>query len=143
MTQELDPKALRKVAEQATPGPWKASTHSVYKSDDSHAVDSVESDENTVISQLGCGCCDVGLEISKPDTAFVTTFDPTTILALLTQLEQAEKNADTYQTLYEQRAESLEQAEAQVARVREMKEGQLCSHCLSEVESVLDGEPNG
>ncbi|ALG28034.1 hypothetical protein AOZ07_02825 [Glutamicibacter halophytocola] len=37
---------------------------------------------------------------------------------LLDRLEQAERNADTYQTLYEQRAETLEQAEQAVARVR-------------------------
>lgn len=39
---------------------------------------------------------------------------------LLSRLERAEKNADTYQTLYEQRAESLEQAEQAVQRVLAM-----------------------
>jgi len=42
--------------------------------------------------------------------------------ALVEQLAQADKNADAYQTLYEQRAESLQQAEAQVARVREQRD---------------------
>lgn len=42
------------------------------------------------------------------------------LAVLLSRLEQAEMNADTYQTLYEQRAESLEQAEQAVQRVRAM-----------------------
>ena len=63
---------------------------------------------------------------------------------LLSRLEQAERNADTYQTLYEQRAESLEQAEQAVQRVREMsahrKEIRLDYVGLIDLDRALDGD---
>lgn len=87
---------------------------------------------------------------------FIATFDPPTVLALLSRLEQAERNADTYQKLYEQRAESLEQAEQAVTRVREVLggypneahgescEGSYCSNCLiGDLHRALDGDTRG
>lgn len=91
MTDNLDLTQLRMVAEKATPGPWKAETHCNYTDDKYHAVYSVDSADSVVIAQLGCGCCDVGLEVSKPDTAFVITFDPTTVLALIERIVRAEQ----------------------------------------------------
>ena len=82
---------LRKIAEAATPGKWSTETHCAYEGDDDHAVYDVHSEKVQVISQLGCGCCDVGLEVTKPDAVFVTTFDPPKVLALVSRLEQAEQ----------------------------------------------------
>lgn len=61
-------------------------------------VDQVEwlQRKNSVLADLG----KASHEWNKKNRAEMTT-----------RLEQAEKNSDTYQTLYEQRAESLEQAE--------------------------------
>lgn len=56
------------------------------------------------------------------DGSPLMTVPPEVIREVLSRLEQAERNADTYQKLYEQRAESLEQAEQAVARVRELAE---------------------
>ena len=67
---------------------------------------------------------------------------------LADQKRQAERNADTYQKLYEQRAESLEQAEHAVARVREFSD-QLRGYCspygvahdyAKQLDRALDGD---
>lgn len=50
------------------------------------------------------------------DGEHIDIVTPPTVLDLLSRLEQAERNADTYQKLYEQRAESLEQDEQAVDR---------------------------
>lgn len=116
---------LRKIAEQATPGPWKAETHCAYTEDKYHAVYSVDAGDSPVISQLGCGCCDVGLEVSKPDAAFVTAFNPDTVLALLNRLEQAERDRvklrhrlDAMRRQRDGYRHQLRKTEQRVARVR-------------------------
>lgn len=120
---------LRKIAEAATPGPWKAETHCAYTEDKYHAVYSVDAGDSPVISQLGCGCCDVGLEVSKPDAAFVAAFNPEAVLALLSRLEQAEQDRDKLRNrldaMRRQRdgyRNQLRKAEQQVTRVRELHE---------------------
>jgi len=127
MTQELDPKALRKVAEAATTGPW--------------VLDG--------FAEGGCseGCCEeytrlsvysvtnqgevVASEVRAQRNAdYFDAFDPPTVLALLTQLEKAV---------------------AQVARVREAAES-MRDHsgdflirrddAAWRILRALDGEPN-
>lgn len=99
MTQELDLKVLRKVAEQATPGEWEVfdpnegSGHSplwCVANDEFHNPSGDEESEWVAVE------VHVG---DKADADHIATFDPPTVLALLTQLEQAQ---------------------AQVARVREV-----------------------
>lgn len=107
-----DLKELSRIAEAATPGPWETlggqgpfGTHAVcHRMEQGTLVEIAYRDAH----------------FDKTNATHIATFDPPTVLALLTRLEQAEKNAETYQTLYEQRAESLEQAEQAVQRVREV-----------------------
>lgn len=99
---------MRRIAEAATPGPWEIDGPVNPGPDDTLALHNNDGGAIAYVQPLW------------DDAEFIATFDPPTVLALLSRLEQAEKNADTYQTLYEQRAESLEQAEQAVARVREL-----------------------
>ncbi|KUM31608.1 hypothetical protein AQ436_00260 [Arthrobacter sp. EpRS66] len=152
MSEDLE--ALRKIAESATPGPWTAETHCSYTDDKYHAVYSVDAGDSPVISQLGCGCCDVGLEVSKHDIAFVTAFNPETVLALLSRLEQAEldrvKLRNRLDAMRRQRdgyRNQLRKTEQQVARVREVlsdwdtDEDSKGLHF--DVERALDGDTRG
>lgn len=153
---------LRKVAENATPGPWIA--HELggepgywwvwqeSKLPYYGGVAEVAGRDPGIICypEISGGHGDDDQD--RIDAEFIATFDPPTVLALLSRLEQAEKNADTYQALYEQRAKSLEQAEAQVARVRDLateaNEALLRTNIRSDgmylsqkILRALDGEP--
>lgn len=115
---------LRKIAEAATPGPWVACSEG---DPDGTRRYTVNPDR-----ELGTDVCAMGYDVAgSANVEFIATFDPPTVLALLNRLEQAERNADTYQKLYEQRAESLEQAEQAVARMREAATA-MANHSLPE-----------
>lgn len=60
--EELD--RLRQLHEQASPGPWEIRPHENPESASQrgYAIDSITNPEQIVIGQLGCGCCDIGLE---------------------------------------------------------------------------------
>lgn len=84
---------LRNIASAATQGEWKAQTYEDGSYDNFHTVRMVESDEGIeVITQLGCGCCDVGLIVSEADANFLETFHPQRVLALLTELEVLDRS---------------------------------------------------
>ena len=102
---------LLKIAEAATPGPWE------------------------VMDPSGCASWIaakrpsrkfVGKGMSEQDAEHIATFDPETVLALLSRLEQAEQDAYGFREGYEilkraliKQGERLEQAEQAVQRVRE------------------------
>lgn len=76
---------LRKVAEAATPGPW--------------IIDSLESGEHGVFVEegnpdyrkLGCASAIVASHLVGKNAEYLEAFDPETVLALITRLEQAER----------------------------------------------------
>ncbi|WP_141360701.1 hypothetical protein [Glutamicibacter uratoxydans] len=104
---------LRRIASEATQGEWKAPKHE-YASADEYAVDRVKSSEGIeVIGQLGCGCCDVGLEISEADAKFLETFHPQRVLALLAELEKLDSS-------FLMERDQRKHAEEQVKRVKRL-----------------------
>ena len=110
---------LRKIAEAATPGPWGLWNPAV---GESHIAIANKVAWRSVVSATGF--VDDEFIPHWADANHIATFDPPTVLALLSRLEQAE---------------------AQVARVREIAKADLKCPCCSGYEEILrtlDGEPN-
>ncbi|MGP5023195.1 hypothetical protein ACTXIU_16610 [Glutamicibacter arilaitensis] len=133
MTINLD--ELRKIAEapDVRPGPWH-----VYDRGIGYEVH----DENDY--ELTGGMRET---FDKADAEHIATFDPPTVLALITRLEQAEQDRvklrnrlDAMRRQRDGYQNQLRGAEQQVARVQELREGQLCGHCADEVQDALEGE---
>ena len=84
----IDLSALRTLAEAASPGPWAIEPHPYGNSParSIHVADR-DADEFPVVSQLGCGCCDVGLDADAEDLAYIAALNPATVLRLLDALE--------------------------------------------------------
>ena len=58
-------------ANAATEGPWEVKPYNGWH-DASDEIDSfVGPSDATIVEQLGCGCCDVGLEVSPTDAEFI------------------------------------------------------------------------
>jgi len=144
MIQELNPQALRKVAEAATSGPW--------------VLDG--------FAEGGCseGCCEeytrlsvysvtnqgevVASEVRAQRNAdYFDAFDPPTVLALLTQLEQVELERDEWRGRFDGAETSRIADEQAVARVRELiaiHKGTRFNYIFIEnLETYLDGETRG
>lgn len=100
MTINLD--TLRKTAEAATPGPWEMR-------EESPQMDG----RNFTLRVHG----KAGIRMSahcygfSSDPEFIATFDPPTVLALLSRLEQAEQDRDKFRDAYSLQAQELEQVE--------------------------------
>lgn len=125
-----DLKELSRIAEAATPGPWEC----------------VEGDEAFGLgSPVGCLTWDdhSGEVFKKEDAEFIATFDPPTVLALITELETFRRRLDAMRRQRDGYRNQLRRAEQQVALVRELREGQLCGHCADEVQDALDGDGRG
>ena len=84
----IDLTALRTLAEAAAPGPWAIEPHPFGNSParSIHVADR-DADEFPVVEQLGCGCCDVGLDADAEDLAYIAAANPATVLRLLDALE--------------------------------------------------------
>ncbi|MQP51172.1 hypothetical protein GEO19_22475 [Escherichia coli OP50] len=85
-----DLKELRKIAEAATPGPWEWDEPSKdeWPMEDQSLIQS-EGDE-PILS--GWGYDASGTLAEDVDRTHIATFDPPTVLALLSRLEQAEQD---------------------------------------------------
>lgn len=139
---------LRKIAEQATPGPW--------------VLDG--------FGEGGCseGCCEeytrlsvysgtnqgevVASEVTAlRNAAYFDSFDPLAVLALLSRLEQAEQDSDKLRNrldaMRRQRdgyRNQLRRAEQQVARVREVLEYRKANSAVArDGLRALDGDGRG
>ena len=209
MTQELDLKELRKVAEAATPGPWHWSgntknnqlylatwikgagrcqvmdfvrwgMHSAaprFLDDESLMMQSAKDlvvyevarnqglPDETPSNDPRVYRQDI-VDVRHPNARFLAAANPEVILALLTQLEQAQLTVERAKAVValEKRNKGIFaaraiKAEAQVARVRDMAEemgeaigfdrlvhGQEAEYPVSyfrdKLEETLDGEPN-
>ena len=59
-------------ATAATEGPWKVKPYGGRREESDDEIDSfVGPSEATIVEQLGCDCCDVGLEVSSTDAEFI------------------------------------------------------------------------
>lgn len=77
---------LRKIAEQATPGPWEAKQTPIH-------TPSGEGGDYYVSCPTGIDVASAvgsSYEQEEPDALHIATFDPPTVLGLLTRLEQVE-----------------------------------------------------
>lgn len=174
MTQELDPKKLRAIAEAATPGPWEAveetstwmlkqgddpltdcdpcsqgespikvETYDSWTADNGYVFDATinhthHAEAHQVSPVTGNYDYEEGGILEERDVQFIATFDPPTVLTLLSRLEQAEQAlgaaerqiaARTGETAAERIWRNrAEQAEQQVARVREFSRKMLQPH---------------
>lgn len=167
---------LRKSAEAATPGPW---TLEYENSDDWEAGINDGDYPYTIHGPRNCSFdnwADKSIvqdslnrvtEISEmvdADAEFIATFDPPTVLALLSRLEQAEQALDATERQVVARsgetdAERIwrgraEQAEQAVARVREVirqydpdhltcmcnSDGDCCKCTVADFQEALDGK---
>lgn len=110
MTQELDLHALRKVAEAATPGPWIA--HEAGEEPGNWWVwqesklpyyggvaEVVGRDSGTICYPEISGGHGDG-EGERLDATHIATFDPPTVLTLLSRLEQAEQAVQRVRELH-------------------------------------------
>lgn len=52
---------LRELHEQASPAPWEIKPYIEGPDPNNRVIDSIVNPEEHIISQLGCGCCDIGL----------------------------------------------------------------------------------
>lgn len=97
MTENLD--ELRKTAEAATPGPWRWSPEESHWGDCGPNLETVErgpvyadGSQGALLEVIGSWGHDAnGISVADEDKDFIATFDPTTVLALLNRLEQAEQ----------------------------------------------------
>lgn len=144
MTINLD--TLRKIAEQATPGPWEI--------DNLDRV--VRTPDRGIVHDDSCA----GSEewSANTDAPFIATFDPPTVLALLSRLEQAEQDRvklrnrlDATRRQRDGYRNQIRKAEQQVARVREFSD-QLRGYCspygvahdyAKQLDRALDGDTRG
>ncbi len=82
----VDLAALRALAQEATPGPWRdAKTMGAIVSDDPGAIQ-YRGEDNL----CGYGGALVGESIERPDRAFIASCDPQTVLALAEAVEAAQ-----------------------------------------------------
>lgn len=139
MTQELDLARLRKVAEAATPGPWEVYDRGIgYEVHDANGC------------ELNGGMRET---FTEADANHIATFDPPTVLALLSRLEAAEQELARIRPLFDNLSREYPKecnkrvaAEKVVARVREVATGDPTEYGWSEamlaVLRALDGESN-
>ena len=74
---------IRKQADAATEGPWEVKPYYDGAPEGTDHVNSIVGPRQAIIiEQLGCGCCDVGLNVEHADAEFVT-HARTTVPALL------------------------------------------------------------
>lgn len=75
-------------ANAATPGPWEVKPYDGWHKESDNEINSfVGPDATTIIEQLGCDCCDVGLEVTPADAEFIAAAR-TDVPALLDALEK-------------------------------------------------------
>ena len=78
---------IRKQANAATEGPWEVKPYKGLAEDGDYVDSIVGSSQESIVYQLGCGCCDIGLEVAHPDAEFIAAAR-TDVPALLDALEK-------------------------------------------------------
>ena len=78
---------IRRRADAATEGPWEVKPYKGLAEDGDYVDSIVGSSQESIVYQLGCGCCDIGLEVAHPDAEFIAAAR-TDVPALLDALEK-------------------------------------------------------
>ena len=81
---------IRKQANAATEGPWEVKPYKGLAEDGDYVDSIVGSSQESIVYQLGCGCCDIGLEVAHPDAEFIAA-SRTDVPWLLEQVELRDK----------------------------------------------------
>lgn len=145
---------LRKIAEAATPGPWTV----MDVNDTGEGVNFIDVHQDgkswEVVSRRLPDRHDDRDQMSA-DATHIATFDPPTVLALITRLEQAERDRvklrnrlDAMRRQRDGYRNQLRRAEQQVARVRDLsaylkKLAPGDKHYAELIDRALDGDGRG
>lgn len=121
---------LRKVAEAATPGPWQWGPERSHWGDCGPNLETVErgplyedGSQGAAAEVVGSWGHDAnGISVEDHDKAFIATFDPPTVLALITELETFRRRLDAMRRQRDGYRNQLRKAEQQIQRVRELHE---------------------
>lgn len=82
---------IRQQADAASSGPWEVKPYYEGAPEEANYVNSIVGPSQAIIiEQLGCGCCDVGLDVKHADAEFIAA-SRTTVPALAAALEKVLK----------------------------------------------------
>lgn len=88
---------LRELHEQASPAPWEIEPYIEGPDPNNRVIDSIANPEEHIISQLGCGCCDIGL-ISASMANFELTVEARNALpGLLDHIDKLTRRLEIYE----------------------------------------------
>lgn len=154
MTHELDLKELRKVIEAGvTPGPWET----VINCDDEDLPETVAVGSGEYLASGGANyrANDLILEVDTSSyeegheldevlrrAKFIATFDPPTILALLTRLEQTEAAVARVREVLEHHTFVADDKYGDLAASQYYGDSELEAVAAKSITRALDGEPN-
>lgn len=68
---------LERLKTEGTPGPWECQSKGYENAPEEHHEICAAGDGPTVVTQLGCGCCDYGLEAKPADIQMIVTLSRT------------------------------------------------------------------
>lgn len=88
---------LRELHEQASPAPWEIEPYIEGQEPSNPVIDSVASLEGPIISQLGCGCCDVGLESNRLANFELTIEARNALPGLLDHIDRLTRRVEIYE----------------------------------------------
>lgn len=128
----IDKQALREVAEKATPGRWE-----YYPGNTSieYNVNSMDEDQGSIV-YVDSG--DFTQKQTDLNGAFIAAANPTTVLALLDELEAEQRISSTWRKTAESNREKLEAAEKRIA-VLEASHGKL-REAMAGIHNTIRGE---
>lgn len=134
---------LRKIAEQATPGPWTV----MDVNDPGEGVNFIDVHQDgkswEVVSRRLPDRHDDRDQMSA-DATHIATFDPPTVLALITELETFRRRLDAMRRQRDGYRNQLRKTEQQVERVREFLEYRKANSAVArDGLRTLDGDGRG
>lgn len=88
---------LRELHEQASPAPWEIEPYIEGQEPSNPVIDSIASLEGPIISQLGCGCCDVGLESNRLANFELTIEARNALPGLLDHIDRLTRRVEIYE----------------------------------------------
>ena len=92
---------IRRQADAATEGPWEVKPYKGLAEDGDYVDSIVGSSQESIVYQLGCGCCDIGLEVAHPDAEFIAAAR-TDVPWLLEQVERRDKALEAVLDLHKE-----------------------------------------
>jgi hypothetical protein len=132
----IDKRALREAAEKATPGPWGiARNGKTITSNQSHPVAVITEDFHRMLANGKTG----------GDAEFIAAANPTTVLALLDELEAKEEQRANWFQMAEKLGADLDAAEKRIAELeaRDKPKFVQCWSCKHDIEVLAIADCDG